>query len=146
MAAIKPLYINPADGLATESVPGADTVSFATVTVPNPVNPTDAANKHYVDTHSGGGGGALLKLAEINVGAQAVYEATVTVMDADVSASSTLLSAISGATPTGKDADEVGMDSFVLLATAGAGQVTFYIRGLEGYIHDTFKVAYQIGF
>lgn len=144
MSLIKPLYIDPATGLSTEANPTGDSAAFASLTVLSTVNQTDAANKSYVDQHIGGG--SFVKTVTVDLGPLPVHEFTVTVPDTDVLANLKIIAVVSGTPPVGKDADEIGMDSYQLTATPGPGQVTFYLRGLEGYLSDKFNLAYQIGF
>lgn len=88
---------------------------------------------------------ANVKLIEVDLGLIPVSEATFFVLDQSVTTSSLIQVNMSGITPTGKDADEVSMDSFMLLATPMSGKFKLYIRGLEGSIHGKFKVVYSVG-
>ncbi len=85
------------------------------------------------------------KETEINFGSLPVADGTFTVSDADVSSSNQITGNVAYAAPTGKDLDEVLMDTFDLKFAAGNGQLTIYARGLEGYVHDKFKINYTIG-
>lgn len=67
------------------------------------------------------------------------------VVDADVSASNQIIAEMSKDTPTGKDTDEVEMDTFEIKCIPGAGQFNMFIRSLEGMVHDKFKVNYLVG-
>src|ERR1700741_1143891 len=91
---------------------------------------------------SGGGGG---KQTEIDFGALPVSEASFTITDADVTATSKITGNIAYEAPTGKDLDEVEMDALDLKFAPGNGQFTLYVKGLEGYVADKFKVNYQVG-
>jgi predicted RecA/RadA family phage recombinase len=88
--------------------------------------------------------GAVLQ-TEIDFGTTPVESATFTIADAQVSSASNVTAWIAGDAPTGKDADEIGMDDIFLSASASGGNITLFVRGLEGYLHDKFKVNYMVG-
>lgn len=85
------------------------------------------------------------KVVEIDVGSLPVYDATILVTDPAVLTTSNVAVTVSGIAPTGKDVDDVYMDSFDVKATPSSGSFQVYIRGLEGYIHDKFKIIYSVG-
>lgn len=70
-------------------------------------------------------------------------EATFSVTDPSATAAKAVSASVAGAAP-GKDADEVGMDSFQVTGVAGAGIISFYVRGLEGYLADRFNIVYTL--
>ena len=90
-------------------------------------------------------GGILWKQTEIDLGPLPVYDSNVTIYDNDVKSSSIVSAYMSGAQPTGKDADEVQMDFYKMIAYPEHGRFVLYIRGLEGYLHDKFKIIYSVG-
>lgn len=140
----KPLYINPNDGEPDEMSPTADTFAIAQITLNTaPANATDAATKAYVDAAVAGI--AVSKTVEVTCPAYGVSEMTQTFSDASVTANSGILISISGAAPTGKDADELEMDNIFVKALAQAGALQVYIRGLEGNIHGAFRFCYVVG-
>lgn len=88
---------------------------------------------------------ASLSVTEVDFGSTPLSEQTFTITDASVSGTSKIIAWMSGLTPTGKDQDELEMDSFWVEANPGTGNFTLYIRGLEGYLADKFKVLYMVG-
>ena len=110
--------------------------------VATPVSSTDAATKGYVDASAGS---AVTKQIEVDCGSVPVAEMTALFSDIAVTPSSRIMYALSGQTPTGKDADELLMDQLMLVVQPLSGQLQVYLRGLEGYIHDKFKVVYTVG-
>ncbi len=96
--------------------------------------------------HSHAGGGTLdIKQTEIDFGTIPVGEASFTVSDSSVLVTSQLMGNVAYEAPTGKELDELEMDSLDLKFAPGAGQFTLYARGLDGYIADKFKVNYLVG-
>jgi hypothetical protein len=93
----------------------------------------------------GAGGSVTATQVEIDVGATPVDDATVNTVDAAITTSSKIIFALSGIAPTGKDEDELGMDALMIVPLPRAGSIDWYIRGLEGYIHDKFKLEYVVG-
>jgi hypothetical protein len=85
------------------------------------------------------------KEVEIDFGPIPVYDGTFIVYDITISSNSNIIAQVSGNTPTEKDSDEVMMDSYLVLATPGTGQCSFYIRGLEGSLSDKFIITYIVG-
>lgn len=106
---------------------------------------TDLVAPQYAPTTTQFKSIPLAKQTEVDFGTTPVEDATFTVADDQVKATSHISAWLSGDTPTGKDADEVGMDALLIVATpSGAGNVSLYIRGLEGYVADTFKIDYVV--
>ncbi len=98
------------------------------------------------DLHSHAGGGTLdIKQTEIDFGATPVSEASFIITDASVLVTSQLIGNVAYEAPTGKELDELEMDSLDLKFAPGAGQFTLYVRGLDGYIADKFKINYLVG-
>lgn len=87
----------------------------------------------------------LAKQTEVDFGTTPVEDATFTVADDQVKTTSHIDCWLSGDAPTGKDADEIGLDALLIAATpASAGNISIYVRGLEGYVHDKFKLDYVV--
>lgn len=83
---------------------------------------------------------------EVDFGSTPVGETTAfTITDATVSGTSKIMLSLSGAAPTGKDQDELEMDAFHMWALPGSGSFSLYMRPLEGFVHDKFKVNYIVG-
>ncbi len=98
------------------------------------------------DLHSHAGGGTLdIKQTEIDFGVTPVSEKSFTITDVDVVVTSQLIGNVAYEAPTGKDLDELEMDSLDLKFSPGSGQFILYARGLDGYIADKFKVNYLVG-
>jgi hypothetical protein len=93
----------------------------------------------------GGGAGADVKQTEVDFGSTGVDEASFTVADAAVTALSHLLATTAYVAPTGKDLDELDMDSLEIKIAPGIGQFTMYIKSLEGPVHGNFKINYLVG-
>lgn len=82
---------------------------------------------------------------EIDFGATPVSEAEFIIIDAGVTPTSVVVGSVAQIAPTGKDLDELEMDTLGLRFGAGAGQFTIFANGLEGYVADKFKINYNIG-
>lgn len=89
--------------------------------------------------------GTTITQIEIDFGATPVAEAIFMVADGSVTASSIITGGIAYQAPTGKDLDELEMDSIYIIFGASAGQVNIFAKGLEGYLHDKFLVNYVVG-
>lgn len=106
---------------------------------------TDLATPQYAPTTTQWKSVPLAKQVEVDFGATPVEDATFTVADDQVKTTSHIDCWLSGDTPTGKDADEIGMDALLIAATPlSAGNISIYVRGLEGYVADTFKLDYVV--
>lgn len=82
---------------------------------------------------------------EVDLGDLPVSESSFTVVNSIVTISSKITGSVAYETPTGKDLDEVEMDAIDLKFGPGNGQLTILIKGLEGYLHNKFKINYSIG-
>jgi hypothetical protein len=91
------------------------------------------------------GGTVNIKQTEIDFGVTPVSEASFTISDVDVSATSQLIGYVAYEAPTGKDLDELEMDGLDLKFAPGTDEFTLYARGLDGYVADKFKINYLIG-
>lgn len=97
-----------------------------------------------VPTYNGRAVVLIAKQAEIDAGATPLDEVEVVVSDTDITAASHVFASVSFDTPTGKDADDVPMDTYVVLAYEAAGQVTMRLRSLDGPVHDKYLINYLI--
>lgn len=86
-----------------------------------------------------------VKQTEVDFGTTPLAEAEFTVVDAEVSGTSQLIGTIAYEAPTGKDLDELEMDAIDVRFAPGAGSFVVRVKGLEGYLHDKFKINYLIG-
>lgn len=86
-----------------------------------------------------------VKQTEVDFGTTPLAEAEFTVVDAEVSLTSQLIGTIAYEAPTGKDLDELEMDAIDVRFQPGTGQFIVRVKGLEGYLHDKFKINYLIG-
>lgn len=98
-----------------------------------------------ISAAGGGGGSAIINQIEVDFGILPTEDAIFLINDPNVTPISHIIGQIAFDAPNGKDQDELTMDSFQLLFSAGAGQFTLFIKGLEGYLADKFKINYQVG-
>lgn len=89
--------------------------------------------------------GATFKQTEVDFGTTPVSEASFAVTDASVGTASKILAQVAYEAPTGKDLDELEMDTLDIKCAPGAGTLTMYIKSLEGYVADKFKINYVVG-
>ena len=92
-----------------------------------------------------GAGSVNIKQTEVDFGVLPVSEASFVVTDTDVSAGSQIIGSVAYEAPTGKELDELEMDVIDLKFAPGAGQLTIYAKGLEGYVADKFRINYLVG-
>lgn len=83
--------------------------------------------------------------AEIDFGSYPVESGEFTVIDTQILPSSHITGTVAYEAPTGKDLDELDMDSIDLKFAPGNGTLLIKARGLEGYLHGAFKVNYMVG-
>jgi hypothetical protein len=86
-----------------------------------------------------------VKQTEVDFGTTPLAETEFTVTDSEVTASSQIIGTIAYEAPTGKDLDELEMDAIDLRFAPGAGSFIVRVKGLDGYLHDKFKINYLIG-
>jgi hypothetical protein len=79
---------------------------------------------------------------EIDVGATPVSQASISVIDAGITTSTRILGGVAYKKPTGKDLDELDMDSFDVKFESLTGTFNVKIKGLEGSISDKFIIWY----
>lgn len=82
---------------------------------------------------------------EIDFGVLPVSEASFTIINSAVTPSSNITGSVAYVAPTGKDLDELEMDSLDLKFGPGNGQFFLYIKGQDGYVADKFKINYVVG-
>ena len=104
-------------------------------------NSTKLATTAYVNAIATGG---TFKETEIDF-TTALVESTFTITDAGVVAGSKIVISISGNTPTGRNADEIQMESFYYYAVPAAGTFSLFIRSLQGPVYGKYKVFYTYG-
>lgn len=89
---------------------------------------------------------ATIRQTEIDFGSTPVADTSFTISDSDVNSSSIIKAWISYDAPTGKDLDEIEMDTIDLnCGQAGSGSFTLFAKPKDGYVADKFKVNYSIG-
>ncbi len=88
--------------------------------------------------------GASIKQTELVFGTTPVDEKSFTVTDAAVTAASLITGSIAYKAPTGKDLDEVDMDSYHLSFAPGTGQLTVFVRALDGYVTGNVFLNYTL--
>jgi hypothetical protein len=82
---------------------------------------------------------------EVDFGSAAVSEATFTITDTDVSASSNIIAALAYVAPTGKEIEEVYMEEPMKIVCApGSGQFDMLIQ-TTGDVSGKFKINYLVG-
>ena len=106
----------------------------------------DPANEKVDVAVSATAGGLALGQVEVDFGPVPTEEGWFTIADSNVHASSHIIGQVAYEAPTGKDLDELEMDDILVeFGAAGEGQLSIYMRGQEGPLHDKFKVNYFIG-
>lgn len=87
----------------------------------------------------------IMKQTEIDFGSTPVSEASFTIGDESVLATSRLSGTVAYEAPTGKDLDELDMDQLDLKFAPGNLAFILYATALHGaYVAGTFKINYQI--
>lgn len=90
-------------------------------------------------------GAVAITQTEVDFGSTPVSEALFTITEATATATSKIIGSVAYAAPTGKDLDELEMDSLELkFGPKGVGEFYIYARGMDGYVADKFKINYQI--
>lgn len=84
---------------------------------------------------------------EIDFGSTGVADNIFTIADAGVTASSQIIASVAYDAPTGKDLDEITMDTlYIACGNCGSGQFDMYISTIDGsYVAGTFKINYLVG-
>ncbi len=87
----------------------------------------------------------VMKQTEIDFGSSPVTEAEFTIGDESVLPTSRMIGFVSYEAPTGKDQDELTMDSLDLKFAPGLQSFTLYAKADgNSYVAGTFKINYQI--
>jgi len=83
---------------------------------------------------------------EIDFGSVAVSSMEFTILDDDVLDTSSIIAAVAYDKPTGKDLDEITMDTlYIVCGQASLGSFKMFIRSTDGsYLSDKFKINYSI--
>ncbi len=89
----------------------------------------------------------MSKQTEVDFGAvMQVNSQTFTIVDASVTATSRINCWLSGAAPTGKDADDViAEDPLKFIVVPTAGSFDLYIEQPNGALNDKYKIEYTVG-
>jgi len=82
---------------------------------------------------------------EIDFGTTGVESNTFVITDANVTTSSIITGCLAYVAPTGKDLDELEMDTFNLFFAPGTGAFTVYVTALQGYVAGPYKLNYHVG-
>lgn len=83
---------------------------------------------------------------EVDFGSTAVPDASFTITDARVSASSLIIPYVSGNTPSSsRNIDEIRCECYSMIATSGSGSFTLYIAPKMGTTTGKVKVLYTLG-
>lgn len=85
-----------------------------------------------------------MKQTEVDFGAVPVDEALFVVSDPNVPDGAFITGCIAYEAPTDKDLDELEMDAIDLKFGADTNTVNIYAKGLEGPLHDKFKINYVV--
>src|SRR5688500_15491937 len=94
---------------------------------------------------SPGASSVNIKETEVDFGTAAVSEATFTITDADVSATSQILAGLAGIAPTGKEIEEVYLEEpFKIICAPAAGTFDMTVQPF-GDVSDKFKIWYLVG-
>ena len=85
----------------------------------------------------------IIQEVEIDVGSLPVLQSIIPINDSGVTTNSHIVWGVAYKKPTGKDLDELDMDSISLKFEAKAGEINIHIKGLEGTIADKFIIWYS---
>ncbi len=94
---------------------------------------------------AGGGGGASWTEVEVDFGSDPAYEASFTIADASITASSKVQVLPCGKAATGRTADDWQWDGATFAANPGSGSATCYAVFTPGPIVGRRKVQYSVG-
>ena len=83
---------------------------------------------------------------EVDFGSLPIYQKEFTITDASVLTTSNITASIAYEAPTGKDLDEIEMDSFnIICGQATNGTFKIIVKSIDGsYLADKFKINYSI--
>lgn len=112
---------------------------------------TDGTPTAWLDTGSawvslgGSTGSAAWTEAEVDFGSTPTWDATFTITDAGVSATTEVAVVQSGATATGRTAGDALWDSVAYAALPASGSFTLYALASPGPVVGKRKILYQVG-
>lgn len=109
------------------------------------LTPSGTGNTLTIAASGGGGGSAAWTAVEVDFGTTPVYDATFTVVDAAVSATTEVAVVQSGVAATGRAAGDSLWDGITYAAVPGAGQFTLYAAALPGPVVGPRTILYQVG-
>jgi len=98
-----------------------------------------------INASGGGGGSVTWTEAEVDFGSTPKFDASFTIIDALVTASSKITAIPSGNAGTGRTSDDWQWDGIVMAATPSTGQFTLYCYALPGPVVGPRKIQYSIG-
>ncbi len=89
---------------------------------------------------------STIKQTEIDFGSTPINSKIFTITEASATATSKILVSVAYDAPTGKELDELEMDTlYVTAGNASAGQFDLIVSAIDGsYLHDKFKINYLI--
>jgi hypothetical protein len=119
-----------------------DSTDYAVALWVNDNYVTDAEKVVIWNTSGTNTGDRNITEVEIDVGSLPVLQSSIAVVDAGVTTSSHIVGGVAYKQPTGKDLDELDMDSFDLKFEATAGGFNIHIKGLDWTIAGTFIIWY----
>lgn len=91
--------------------------------------------------------GITLTQTEVDFGTTPLYTKTFTIADSNVTSTSKFLGGLAYDAPTGKSLDELDMDQIEVkfgLGQEALGSFNIVVTGLNGYLHDKFKINYVV--
>lgn len=141
------------DGVTVRKNAGADVGTRRRINFMEGTNVTltiadDAANGEIdvtINASGGGGGSVTWTEVEVDFGSTPRFDASFTIVDALVSASSKITAIPSGKAGTGRTDDDWQWDGIAMAASPASGQFTLYCYALPGPIVGPRKIQYSIG-
>jgi hypothetical protein len=92
----------------------------------------------------GGSGTFAVTQVEVDFGTTPVESAIFTITDAGMTTAKHVIASLAYEAPTGKDLDELEMDTLSIVCGNGTGQFDMFIRSTDGsYLADKFKINYS---
>jgi hypothetical protein len=91
-----------------------------------------------------GSGTFAVTQVEVDFGTTPVESAIFTITDAGMTTTKHVIASLAYEAPTGKDLDELEMDTLSIICGNGTGQFDMFIRTTDGsYLADKFKINYS---
>jgi hypothetical protein len=91
-----------------------------------------------------GSGTFAVTQVEVDFGTTPVESAIFTITDAGMTTAKHVIASLAYEAPTGKDLDELEMDTLSIICGNGTGQFDMFIRSTDGsYLADKFKINYS---